>query len=133
MASVNAKIVDGEIRFAVDNLLTDEVQRELCKRSVFDAVAVEGICKMLVSGKIHWDDDETGLPWYVHWSGKGDVYENARKAILELSDDIVKKLVSDITTERDRMFVQLQEQRETLSKLRRENEYLRQRMSEVNK
>lgn len=133
MSEFKVRLAEGDISFSVDHLLTDEIRRTLVKMAIFDHYAMEGIAKMLVSGQIVWDDDESGNPWWTIWSGKGDTYEKARKAFVELAPEITQKLVSDLTAERDKLYAKCDEQRRELWESERMIRGLRERISELSK
>lgn len=104
MSKFNVEInKDGDLVFAVDNLLTDAVCRRLVKLAIFEPLAMEGISKMLIHGVIEWDDDDGYEPWWMTWSGAGDSYERARKQFLGLAPEVTQTLVAQLTDERDKL------------------------------
>lgn len=133
MSEFRVRLNDGDISFSVDHLLTDEIRRTLVKLSIFDHYAMEGISKMLVGGEIVWDDDESGNPWWTRWSGKGDTYEQARKAFVELAPEITQKLVADLTAERDKLYAKCEEQRRQVWDSESTIRHLRERVAELTK
>lgn len=132
MSKFNVEInKDGDLTFAVDNLLTDDVCRRLVKLAIFDSLAMEGISKMLVHGVIEWDDEDGYQPWWITWTGKGDPFEKARLAFLELASPVIQKLVSDLTDEREKLDARREQTQKELWEAKRTIDYLRNELRQL--
>lgn len=116
---------DGNVLINVEELMeSDAVKRALCQSAVFDEVFIEGIGKLLVHGNIEYHTDDTYRPWWVAWSGKGDVFERCRKLLVKWAPRSTQRLVADLETERDRLWERCEE-------LQRENRELESRLQGI--
>lgn len=122
------KINGDELVIPLTDLITEATIPALCKTAVFSETLAEFVCKILVDGQCHWDEDEARgeyNPWSLYRTGAPQAFEKARQEVAKLVDPITQKLVSDLTKQRDGLIAECEKLHNDNFEYRSANESLR--------
>lgn len=118
--NIRAEVRGNQLVVDLEDFLTDDIERELSKRAVYNERLLECLAKICVNGEVDWDDEEIPTGWRTWTSGREQAFERVRQTIAQICDDSTKKLVADLTKQRDDLYAKLESAKQEIFQLKAE-------------